>query len=113
MSFRKRKNFDVVPDTFNYEVSETGVRDVHGVQTTCTTRRRVCSLERVFKPLPEMPSLSEQIKAGVSLKEIPTDGLLDSPDNLDYNTENVEERIIKTLEKSSKPRKKNEDKTEE
>lgn len=105
MSFRKRKNIEVVPDTFNYEVSETGVRDLNGVQTSCTFRRRVSSSERVFKPLPPLPPLSEQIKAGVSLKEVPTDGLLDSPDNLDYNTDNVEETIIKTIDKASKQRK--------
>lgn len=108
MSFRKRKNLEVVPDTFNYEVSETGVRDLHGVQTMCTTRRRVSSSEHVFKPLPELPPLSEQIKAGVSLKEVPTDGLLDSPDNLDYNTDNVEEHIIRTLDKVEKTSKKKE-----
>lgn len=106
MSFRKRKFVEVVPDTFNYEVSETGVRDLHGVQTTFTTRRRVSSLEHVFKPVPPMPPLSEQLKAGVSLKEVPTDGILDSNDNLDYETDGIEERLIKTLEKSSKRDKK-------
>lgn len=114
MSFRKRKNSECVPDTFFYEVSETSVRDLHGEQTLCTTRRRVSNHEHVFTPLPEQPPLGEQIKAGVSLKEIPTAGLLDSADNLDYNTEGVEEKIITTLEKGSKPCKKREEpKTEE
>lgn len=108
MSFRKRKNKNFVPDVFEFEVSKVSKCNLHGVETTRTTRSRVSNLDKVFEPVPSMPPLGELRATGVSLKDVPCEGLLDSRDNLDYNTEGLEEKVFATLEKATKKTKKKE-----
>lgn len=51
-------------------------------------------------PIMEDYTLLEQLQAGVSVKDVATSTLLDSPDNLDYDeNEDAEERVLASLEK--------------
>lgn len=51
-------------------------------------------------PLKEEFTVLQQLSAGVSVKEVPTSGLLDSPDNLDYQeNEFAEQKVFEALEK--------------
>lgn len=53
-----------------------------------------------FPPATEDYTLLQQLQAGVSVKEVPSSNLLDSPDNLDYDeNEGAEEKILSELEK--------------
>lgn len=53
-----------------------------------------------FPPATEDYTLLQQLQAGVSVKEVPSSSLLDSPDNLDYDeNEGAEERILSELER--------------
>lgn len=56
-------------------------------------------LER-FPPVQEDYTLLQQLQAGVSVKEVASSTLLDSPDNLDYDeNEGAEDKILSELEK--------------
>lgn len=56
-------------------------------------------LER-FPPAKEDYTLLQQLQAGVSVKEVASSTLLDSPDNLDYDeNEGAEEQILTELTK--------------
>lgn len=97
MSFRKRKNVDYEPDVFTFEVNKVVNRKLNGVVQVCTVRTRVNSDEHKYETVPPIPSLQECLSAGIGLKEVPCEGLLDSRDNLDYNHEGVAEGIYENL----------------
>ena len=51
-------------------------------------------------PIMEEFTLAQELAAGVSVKDVPSAGLLDSPDNLDYDINEIaEESILSSLEK--------------
>lgn len=53
-------------------------------------------------PLKDEFTVLQQLSAGVSVKEVPTNGLLDSPDNLDYpENEVAEQKVLEALEKDN------------
>lgn len=97
MSFRKRKNVDYEPDIFTFEVNKVVNRKLNGELQPCTVRTRVQSNEHQYETVPPTPSLSECLSAGIGLKEVPCEGLLDSRDNLDYNHEGVAESVLDNL----------------
>lgn len=54
-------------------------------------------------PVPtEEFTVAQQLEAGVSLKEIPVSGMLDSGDNLDYEEDKLQEKVLETLQKEEK-----------
>ena len=54
-------------------------------------------------PVPsEEFTVAQQLEAGVSLKEIPVSGMLDSCDNLDYEEDKLQEKVLESLQKEEK-----------
>lgn len=54
-------------------------------------------------PVPtEEFTVAQQLEAGVSMKEIPVDGMLDSNDNLDYEEDKLQEKVLEKLQKEEK-----------
>lgn len=47
-------------------------------------------------------TVAQQLEAGVSMKEIPVSGMLDSGDNLDYEEDKLQEKVLETLQKEEK-----------
>ena len=100
--FRRRKNgipsksVVIVPELVSSEVEENGVKITREVVVNR-------SPEDYFAkhPVPtESYSIGQQLQAGVPLKEIPCGTLLDSPDNLDYEINEIaEHKILDALEK--------------
>ena len=109
--FRKRANTTVERDFFTFQQTKTVQRTQNGSDFTCTVHPLVDSREVVFEPCTPMLSVTECLKAGVQLKEVNIDGVLDSSDSLDYNMDGVEERVLNTLEKASKKMPKKQSKT--
>lgn len=109
MSFRKRVNTSCASDLFTFQINKIVNKSVDGVDVTCTVRPMVDNTELSFESVSPMPTITESIQSGVSLKEVPTDGILDSSDPLDYEMEGIEERVLQTLESlpsdESKPKK--------
>lgn len=107
--FRKRKNVDVEKDVFTFQRNKIIQTEKDGCPITRTIRPMVTNLDVEFESVTPMPSVSECLKAGISLKEVPTDGILDSPDNLDYNADDADERVLeevnKLVEKQEKSKK--------
>lgn len=51
-------------------------------------------------PVPtEEFTVGQQLEAGVSMKEIPVNGMLDSNDNLDYEEDKLQEKVLEKLQK--------------
>jgi hypothetical protein len=109
--FRKRVNSTVERDFFTFQQTKTVQQSRNGVDFTCTVHPLVNSRDVVFEPCTPMLSVTDCLKAGIQLKEVNTDGVLDSSDSLDYNMEGVEERVLDTLEKASKKMPKKQSKT--
>ena len=97
--FRKRKNVDVAEDEFTFQLNKTFETEKDGDTIIKTIRPMVTNKDVKFESVSPMPSVSECIRSGISLKEVPTDGLLDSSDNLDYNAEDAEEKILERVER--------------
>lgn len=54
-------------------------------------------------PVPrEEFTVAQQLEAGVSMNEIPVNGMLDSGDNLDYEEDKLQEKVLETLQKEEK-----------
>lgn len=77
------------PETIS--VLETNIDDTGATWQSFVNYTRQDYDKKYPNHLPDL-SLSEQLQAGVTLTEVPTSGLLDSPDNLDYNN-NITETI--------------------
>lgn len=97
--FRKRKNVDVAKDEFTFQLNKTYEVEKNGDTIIKTIRPMVKNSEVEFESVSPMPSVTDCLKAGIALKEVPTDGILDSPDNLDYNAEDADEKILARVEK--------------
>lgn len=105
--FRKRSNAfslprfgsDVVRDLVNIPTVENDVEINTEVMLNASPseyfeRHPICMEEFTLK---------EQIEAGVNLREVPTEGMLDSGDNLDYEVnETAEQTVLTALEKDEK-----------
>lgn len=114
--FRKRKNVDVEMDVFTFQQNKIIQTEKDGCPITRTIRPMVTNLDVEFESVTPMPLVSECLRAGISLKEVPTEGILDSPDNLDYNADDADEKILEKVnhlveeqEKSKKSIKKTEE----
>lgn len=98
-AFRKRAN----------AVLRSGSRDCHlrasqvGEHTFVTQICGVSSDELKFAEL--SPTLDEQLRAGVAVKEVNVDGLLDSYDVNDTPLVAMEEKIVSKGRKKSNPKK--------
>lgn len=88
------KSVVAIPDLVSSEVEENGVKIVREVVINRTPEDYFAK-----HPIPtESYSIGEQLKAGVSLKDIPCGTLLDSSDNLDYEVnETAEDSILHAL----------------
>lgn len=54
-------------------------------------------------PVPrEEFTVAQQLEAGVSMNDIPVSGMLDSVDNLDYEEDKLQEKVLETLQKEEK-----------
>lgn len=107
--FRKRKNVDVEEDLFTFQQNKTVESIKDGQPIIRTVRPMVTNRDVEFESVTPMPSVSDCLKAGISMKEVPTDGILDSSDNLDYNADDADEKLLakveKLVEKSEKSKK--------
>lgn len=99
-AFRKRKQKVLHTHYYDvrYQVDHVDDTDIIS-QTT----------ERDFRLGDPSPTLDEQLRAGVSIKEVSTDGVLDSYDANDTPLQNFEEKIVKKGRKTKKVEPNNEE----
>ena len=106
MGFRKRQNGYIMPsspcekirDVESITVERDGSLITREVVVSSTPADYLTKHPVVHQEF----SLEEQLKAGVSLKDVPCSGMLDSSDNLDYpQNDGAEEKILGILEKEN------------
>lgn len=105
-AFRKReadfKYFGSAPSPVIYLKKESKVQD----DVTILQEQVVVSSVsdyNITHPVPmEEFTVAQQLEAGVSMKEIPVDGMLDSNDNLDYEEDKLQEKVLEKLQKEEK-----------
>ena len=101
--FRKR------PDGFTPPPSEAQI--IHSLESVTEVVSGTPVVKEVIVPMSveqyhekhpiskEDFTLAQELRAGVSVKDVPTNGLLDSVDNLDYEVnETAEETLLNALE---------------
>lgn len=106
MVFRKRPR-DFVPHVSSVPISVLqSVEEKRGDQIVKKEVVVDVTPDQYFErnPIPHDDfTLAQELAAGVSVKEISTAGMLDSPDNLDYDVNDVaEDKILSALEKDNK-----------
>lgn len=94
MSFRKRKNPVMGFSLPEVRIVNRKVGEEEFVSTEIPT-----TVDKLLEP---SPSLDDMLKAGVSVKDVMTDGILDSYDENDYPIAEIEEKIINSKSKKSK-----------
>lgn len=96
-SFRKRKH---------PVINRGGFFDVHYVNHKVEDDSVLSQVTRCEYALPSnSPTLDEQLNAGVSIKEVPTDGILDSYDVNDTPLQSFEEKIVTKGKNKVEPKK--------
>lgn len=105
-AFRKRKAdfkyFGSAPSPVIYLKKESKVQ--HDV-TILQEQVIVSSVSdyNLTHPVPtEEFTVAQQIEAGVSMREIPVNGMLDSNDNLDYDEDKLQDNVLESLQKEDK-----------
>lgn len=98
-SFRKRKN---------PIIKRGGFFDVRYVNRQVEDDSVISQVTRSdFALANPAPTLDEQLNAGVSLKEVPTNGILDSYDVNDTPLQSFEEKIVTKGKKKVEPKNEN------
>lgn len=102
-AFRQRK-----PDFMYFGPSASPViylKKESKVQDDCTVLEEKVIVSSVSDynlthPVPKDEfTVAQQLEAGVSMKEIPVSGMLDSGDNLDYEEDKLQDKVLEKLQK--------------
>jgi len=94
MSFRKRKNPVMNFSSPEIRIVNRKVGEQEFVSTEIPT-----GVDKLLEP---SPSLDDMLRAGVSVKEVQTSGIMDSYDENDYPIADVEDKIIESKTKKAK-----------
>ena len=94
MSFRKRKNPVMGFSSPEVRLINERIGDDEFVSTGIPS-----AVDKLLEP---SPTLDEMLKAGVSVKDVPTDGIMDSYDENDYPIAEMEDKIVSSKNKTEK-----------
>lgn len=105
-AFRQRKPdfkyFGSASSTVIYLKKESKVQD----DSTVLEEKVIVSSVSDYNlthPVPtEEFTVAQQLEAGVSMNDIPVSGMLDSGDNLDYEEDKLQEKLLESLQKEEK-----------